>query len=459
MLTLHTLVAPMAPESALVACLITGVAGITLSLGFLLAEPRSPTAWALALCGISAGATIATHVPLIHYFEATGELHALLRYPVFDLVLMIAGGFWLFRIATIARPSGRARVLAMACVVGIWASAIAVFWLAVRYPVERVTEFIVCLGRPEGCGSPIFWIFTLPWTLFFVGLFGGAMVLFAQRVDPAERVRAAALAVAVPFFAGIPNLPAGYNAICGMLGILILSNGLIRYHSMLGARAQFLSRFLSPEVERLVRHHGLDLVVRPRQLEITVVSCDLRGFTRLSQLLASDQVVRLLEDYYEAVGTAVAEYGGTIKDYAGDGVLILIGAPVPVEDHAQRGIALARRLLEVDRDLISHWAGPELQLGMGVGVASGKVTVGAIGHSRMEYTAVGPAVNMAARLCSEAADGEICVHAETAVRAGERGRKPTSARNFKGLSQLPYVLVDSHGHDATMRPEYSVAAD
>jgi adenylate cyclase len=443
MLSLYEVLAPMAPMPALVACALTGMAGIALSIGFLLAEPRAPTAWALSILGVAAGLTIATHVPLIHHYEATGSLHFLLRYPVFDAVLMVAGGAWLMRIAVMAGPSRRrVRVIATSCVAAIWVASATVFALAIQFPVERVTQFVVCMGRPEGCDPRIYWMFTIPWSVFFIGLFVGAMVLFEQGVDPAEKVRAAALAVSVPFFAGIPNLPAGYNAVCGMFGILILSNGLIRYHSMLGARAQFLSRFLSPEIGALVAHRGLDRVVRPRLLDITVVSCDLRGFTRLSQLLASDQVVRLLEEYYVAVGQAVAAYGGTIKDYAGDGVLILVGAPIPVADHPQRGLALARRLLQVDRDLISHWAGPELELGMGVGVASGKVTVGAIGRDRMEYTAVGPAVNIAARLCGQARDGEICVLAETAMRAGV----PVTASEcrtapLKGLSEVSYVLL------------------
>lgn len=433
--------APMEGVAALVACVISGVSGVVLSFGFLIAEPRSPVARSLAVCGTAAGCTIATTVPLILHYEASGQLHWLLRVPLFDAILMLAGGLWLQKIARIARPVGFARFGALLCVWSIWLSAIVVLCLAIAFPVERVTEFLVCLGRPYGCARTGFWMFAIPWTLFFAAMFAGAVLLFSQGVDPAERMRGVALAIAVPFFAGIPNLPAGYNACCGMLGILLMATGLIRYHSMLGERAQFLSRFLSPEVDKLVRYRGLDQVMKPKVLEITAVSCDLRGFTRLSQLLASDQVVRLLNEYYEAVGAAVAEFGGTIKDYAGDGVLILVGAPLPVVDHARQGIALAHRLQRVGHAVIAHWAGPEMQVGMGVGVASGKVTVGAIGTTRMEYTAIGPAVNMAARLCSQALDGEILVDARTAQLVKAAGLEQRGLLPLKGLGEVTYYAA------------------
>lgn len=204
---------------------------------------------------------------------------------------------------------------------------------------------------------------------------------------------------------------------------------------MLGERAQFLSRFLSPEVGKRVRYRGVDEVIRPKSLEITAVSCDLRGFTQLSQLLASDQVVRLLNEYYDAVGAAVAEFGGTIEDYAGDGVLILVGAPLPMDDHARQGLALANRLRQVARELISHWAGPEMRLGMGVGVASGKVTVGA---HRQHANGV-----HRSRPCRERS--RECPRPSTSLRPQPERRRPpgrsgrqgnTSIRSFIGHSDV-----------------------
>jgi class 3 adenylate cyclase len=170
----------------------------------------------------------------------------------------------------------------------------------------------------------------------------------------------------------------------------------------------------------------------------------LRGFTRLSQLLASDQVIRLLNDYYDAIGATVVEFGATLKDYAGDGALVLVGAPLPVPAHAEQGLALAKRLQEATRGVMDHWAGPEMQVGLGIGVASGRVTVGAIGSSsRMEYTAVGPAVNLASRLCAQAKDGEILVDARTAELAGNAGLETRGRVPLKGFGEVEHFACSS----------------
>jgi adenylate cyclase len=130
-------------------------------------------------------------------------------------------------------------------------------------------------------------------------------------------------------------------------------------------------------------------------------------------------VIGILREYYDAVGAAAATCGGTIKDQAGDGVLILVGAPIAFSDHAQRALELAHRIRSVGIALTSRWSNPEMQLGVGVGVASGFATVGVIGGaSRLEYTAVGAPVNLASRLCAEASHGEVLVDARTTELAG-----------------------------------------
>ena len=99
--------------------------------------------------------------------------------------------------------------------------------------------------------------------------------------------------------------------------------------------------------------------------------------------------------------------------------MILVGAPIAFEDHAQRALDLARRIRTAGIALTTRWSNAEMQLGVGVGVASGFVTVGVIGGaSRLEYTAVGSPVNLASRLCSEASHGEVLVDARTAELLG-----------------------------------------
>ena len=78
-----------------------------------------------------------------------------------------------------------------------------------------------------------------------------------------------------------------------------------------------------------MRERGLKHAVQHRTVEITVVCSDLRGFTAFAQAHPSSSVIKTLREYYDEVGKVVAEFGGTVKDYAGDGVLILVGAPLP----------------------------------------------------------------------------------------------------------------------------------
>jgi len=172
-----------------------------------------------------------------------------------------------------------------------------------------------------------------------------------------------------------------------------------------------------------------------------VVCCDLRGFTAFTAATSSKKVIAILREYYDAVGAAATECGGTIKDQAGDGVLILVGAPISYPDHAARALRLTSKIREQGMAITARWSDAELRLGVGVGAASGFVTVGVIGGaSRLEYTAVGPAVNLAARLCSEAAHGEILVDGRTIELLGEEAKKhhrllPGEALQLKGFQQ------------------------
>jgi adenylate cyclase len=183
-------------------------------------------------------------------------------------------------------------------------------------------------------------------------------------------------------------------------------------------------------------------------LELSVVCCDLRGFTAFSKSTPPQKVIQILRQYYDVVGAAAARFGGTIKDQAGDGVLILVGAPVAFADHARRALDMAKTIRADTMPLITRWSDAELRLGVGVGVASGFVTVGVIGAaSRLEYTAVGPAVNLASRMCSEAEHAEVLVDQRTNELldslARERELRPGEALRLKGYEQpvQSYVLA------------------
>lgn len=207
-----------------------------------------------------------------------------------------------------------------------------------------------------------------------------------------------------------------------------------------------LSRFLAPEVTRLVRERGIEATLTQHTLPITAVCCDLRGFTAYTEQHGAQQMATALREYYATVVDVAKRYGGTVKDFAGDGALILVGAPLSRPDHAQVGLDLARDLSRTVGSLTTRFSTTTAPLGVGVGVASGVCAVGAIGsQNRLEYTAVGAAVNLAARLCASATDGQILVSPATA-RAVERGASWREERmHFKGFDEAMIVTIEMCG--------------
>ena len=177
---------------------------------------------------------------------------------------------------------------------------------------------------------------------------------------------------------------------------------------------------------------------RLRRHELSVVACDLRGFTRFSGSVTPETVVELLRDYYGSIGETVAAFRGTVKDHAGDGTLALVGAPRPSRDHAARAVSMAIEIARLGDELRQRWRRAGFEIGIGVGVASGEVTVGSIvAASRIESVAVGPAVNLAARLCARARAGQILVEEHTVelLRAEERRRlERLEAAELKGFA-------------------------
>lgn len=260
------------------------------------------------------------------------------------------------------------------------------------------------------------------------------LILLLMRIDPAEKIRLRAILISAPFLLAGLMVSDRMVPMTQTLGLLVLFTGSVRYLQVMSRRGDFMRQFLSPEVARVVQQGGLEQVLRRERRPLSVVACDLRGFTAYARQRDSDAVASLLERFYEVVGAAAVLHGGTVKDHAGDGVLILVGAPLPLEDHAARAAQLALELRERVQNLLTEAGG---ELGIGIGVASGRITVGAIrGAGRLEYVAVGNAVNLAARLCARAENGEILLDSrvsavladKTAHRLNER--PPETLKGF-----------------------------
>ncbi len=138
------------------------------------------------------------------------------------------------------------------------------------------------------------------------------------------------------------------------------------------------------------------------ELQSTVLFCDLRGFTSFAEELPADRVIEVLNRYLGEMSEAILDHGGTLVAYMGDGIMAVFGAPVGMDDHADRAVRAAREMLEERLPRFNAWLeeeGMAHEFRMGIGVHSGSVMSGNVGSERrMEYTAVGDTTNTAARL-------------------------------------------------------------
>jgi len=252
-----------------------------------------------------------------------------------------------------------------------------------------------------------------------------------MRIDRAEFARLRALLWAGPFLLAALVVADPLVPLTLSLGLLIFIAGSVRYLVIQGSRGAFMRQFLSPEIARMVQSKGLESVLKRQRRPLSVVVCDLRGFTSYCRHRDSDAVAQLLERFYALVGDAAARHGATVKDHAGDGVLILVGAPLPIKDHARQAAMMALELMSRGQAMLAE-AAPGV--GLGIGVATGNTTVGAIrGAGRLEYVAVGNAVNLAARLCMRAEEGEILTDRRTSEELRDEATVSISQRAPEAL--------------------------
>ncbi len=419
--------------------IIVSLVALGMALAFIVADRQSPTSRMLSLFLTAVGITIVMSAKIEHpYIQAKAYPWWGGVFAVPEVLDFVFAFEWVLRV----RRTIPARNLTTRFADNLLrvAQALAVLYgvLALCFPYVRAEQFVGAALSGSSPG-PGFFLFAVPLVVsLLLGIFAGLLTL-RRRPDIAERMRLVAFAAAGPFMASGMVAPVEIAPVLTVVGLLIFLVGAIEFHVIQGQRAQFLSRFLAPQVAELVREQGLKSATREQTLELSVVCCDLRGFTAFSAATESKKVIGILREYYDAVGAAAQDVGGTIKDQAGDGVLILVGAPIRFEDHANRALELAKRIRETGVALRARWSEGDLQLGVGVGTASGFVTVGVIGGaSRLEYTAVGPAVNLASRLCSEAAHGNVLVDERTTellgsadIRAALRRCAPLNLKGFR----------------------------
>jgi adenylate cyclase len=191
-----------------------------------------------------------------------------------------------------------------------------------------------------------------------------------------------------------------------------------RSHEELARRVverQALERFLSPNIAEKILASPDEVRLGGDNQIATILFSDIRGFTRMSENMEPQAVVELLNEFFSEMTDIIFDSGGTLDKYLGDGIMALYGAPFPKPDDALRAAKTAMEMQRALANLNREWESrgqPPLQ--MGVGVNTGPVTAGNIGSSRrMDYTVIGDAVNLASRLCANAAGGQILISEST----------------------------------------------
>jgi class 3 adenylate cyclase len=166
-------------------------------------------------------------------------------------------------------------------------------------------------------------------------------------------------------------------------------------------------RYVSPAVVDRLPADPKDLELGGHRQEVSILFADIRGFTGFSEHLAPEALVDVLNQYLSIAATAILMYEGTLDKFMGDAVMGIFNAPLHQADHALRAVRAAAAMQRAINDY-HHNIGQKRALQFGIGLHVGEVVVGNIGMSdRMDYTAIGDAVNLAKRIQENAPGGKV----------------------------------------------------
>jgi adenylate cyclase len=199
-----------------------------------------------------------------------------------------------------------------------------------------------------------------------------------------------------------------------------------------------LRRFLPPQIADVIASSDArHTLLQSHRCEVSVLFCDLRGFTAFTETNEPEEVMSVLSEYHREMCALIDAYEGMIQGFAGDGLIAVFNDPVPCSDHAMRAVRLAAEMRGRTTELAAGWTRRGLDLGCGIGVALGYATLGTIGFEpRLEYSAVGTVMNLASRLSDQAKSGQIVVsqrvfsEVQSIVEAADLGALP-----LKGFSR------------------------
>ena len=204
-----------------------------------------------------------------------------------------------------------------------------------------------------------------------------------------------------------------------------------------------LRRFLAPQLAQAIVSAGDDKMLENHRREVVALFCDLRGFTSFSETAEPEDIMAVLGEYHGAVGPLIRKYEGTLDRFTGDGMMVFFNDPLPCPDAPERAARLAIEMRDAVAALAPSWKRRGHVLGVGIGMAQGYATLGRIGfEDRFDYTAIGAVINLAARLCADAGDGQILTSGRLAASVGDTVEvDELGDRALRGMSR-PIAVVN-----------------
>lgn len=214
-----------------------------------------------------------------------------------------------------------------------------------------------------------------------------------------------------------------------------------------------LARFVSPQVADLLSADDGEQLLAGHRAYVTVVFCDLRGFTSFSETAAPEELIEVLREYHTTLGTLIPRFEGTLEHFAGDGLMVFFNDPLPVKQHELKAIRFALTAQEHFAELAEGWRKRGIELGLGAGITSGYATLGRIGfEGRYDYGVIGAATSLASRLSTEAKPGQTLISQRVYAAVEDKVRaEPVGELTLKGFgrSVLAYEVGGLHEEPTT----------
>src|ERR1700730_11938010 len=212
-----------------------------------------------------------------------------------------------------------------------------------------------------------------------------------------------------------------------------------------------LKRFLPPQIAKLVVSTGHERMLESHRRQVTVLFCDLRGFTAFSEISEPEEVILVLREYHTVLGVLVDKFEGTVERFTGDGVLVIFNDPLPCPDPSIRAVQMAVEMRDEVAKLLVKWSRSGHDIGFGIGIAHGYATLGTIGYEgQFQYSVTGKVANLASRLCDEAKNGQILIDINVFSAVETRAdaefteelilkgfSRPVKAFNVRNLKSIP----------------------